>query len=118
MICAMGLVSLVAGLDFSAARAGIGKDVRAFADSSLLGWAALMIVFALPVTATALVLRRRWLAVVPLLISLALFSVWFLYYATDWWSNPGQGAWAPAFMLVLLGWLLVLVEARRLRARS
>ncbi len=45
----------------------------------------------------------------------ALFCLWFAYYATDWWSNPGQGAWAPAFMLVLLGWLLVVVEARRVR---
>ena len=117
MIWAMGVVSFVAALDFASARSGIGKDVRAFADSGLFGWVALTMVFALPVTAIALLLRRRWLAVVPLLISLALFSVWFLYYATEWWSNPGQGAWAPAFMLVLLGWLLVIVEARRLRSR-
>ena len=72
-------------------------------------------IFALPMMSMALLVRRRWLAMIPLLISLALFSVWFLYYATDWWSNPGKGTWAPAFMLVLLGWLLVIVEARRLR---
>lgn len=49
-------------------------------------------VFALPVMSIALLVRRRWLAIFPLLISFALFSVWFLYYATDWWSHPGQGA--------------------------
>jgi hypothetical protein len=73
------------------------------------------VVFALPVMSTSLLLRRRWPAMIPMLISLAIFSVWFLYYATEWWSNPGQGVWAPAFMLVLLGWLLVIVEARRVR---
>ena len=117
MIEAMGMPSLVtAGLDFASARSGIGKDIRAFADGPF-GWVVLTMVFALPVMSMALLLRRRWLALFPLSFSLALFSVWFLYYATEWWSNPGQGAWAPAFMLVLLGWLLVIVEARRLRRR-
>ena len=64
-------------------------------------------VFALPVMSMA-----------PSDVSLALFLVWFLYHATDWWSNPGQGAWAPAFLLVLVGWLLVIAEVRRLRGQA
>jgi hypothetical protein len=40
--------------------------------------------------------------------------VWVLYYATERWSNPGQGAWMPAFGVVLLGWLvLIFAFARR-----
>jgi hypothetical protein len=74
-------------------------------------------VFSLPVVSVALLLRRRWVAMVPLSLSLALFSLWFFYYATDWWSNPGLGgAWATVLVLVLPGWLLVIVEARRVRA--
>lgn len=116
MIYAMDMVSLgVAAFDVASARSGIGKDIRVFAESGIFGWVVLATMFALPVMSMALLLRRRWLAMMPLLMSLAIFSVWFLYYATDWWSNPGQGAWAPAFMLVLLGWILVIVEARRLR---
>jgi hypothetical protein len=112
----MSLVSLVAAaLDVAAARSGIGKDIRAFVESGVFGWIVLAVVFALPVVSVVLLLRRRWLAAIPLSISLAIFSLWFLYYATDWWANPGQGAWASTFALVLVGWFLALVEARRLR---
>jgi hypothetical protein len=114
----LGMVSLaVAALDVASARAGIGKDIRVFAESGVFGWVVLTVVFALPLISMALLLRRRWLAMMPLLISLAIFSVWFLYYATNWWSNPGQGAWAPAFLLVFLGWLVVCAEIWRGRGR-
>ena len=62
-----------------------------------------------------LLTRRRWLAVLPLCITLGSFATWFLYYATDWLSNPGQGAWAPALALVLGGWCVVCVEVWRMR---
>ena len=108
-------IGFLAALDLGAARAGIGKDIRVLAESGVFGWVVFSVVFSLPVVSVALLLRRRWLAVIPLSLSLVLGCMWFAYYATDWWSNPGQGAWAPAFMLVLLGWLLVVVEARRVR---
>lgn len=108
-------LAVLAALDFESARAGIGRDIRVFAESGVFGWVVLSVVFCLPMVSVALLLRRRWLAAIPLSLWIALFCVWFAYYATDWWSNPGQGAWAPAFMLVLLGWLLVFVEARRVR---
>ena len=73
----------------------------------------LVLTLALPLAAASLAAARRWLALVPLAISFGLFATWVLYYATDWWSNPGQGAWLPAFLLVLVGWLLVGVAARR-----
>ena len=57
--------------------------------------------------------RRRCLALAPLGISLVLFLLWVLYYATDWWSNPGQGGWPPANALFVLGWMLLLLAAVR-----
>jgi hypothetical protein len=108
-------LAVFAALDFESARAGIGKDIRVFAESGVFGWVVLSVVFSLPVVSVGLLLHRRWLAMISLSLSLAVFSAWFAYYATDWWSNPGQGAWAPAFMLVLIGWLLAIVEARRVR---
>ena len=104
-------------LDIDSARTGIGRDIQEFADAGVFGWAVLVLVFTLPAISLALLICRRWLAVIPLLISLALPSVWFLYYATDWWSNPGQGAWVPAFLLVLLGWFVVCAEIWRVRRR-
>jgi hypothetical protein len=74
----------------------------------------LALIAGLPVgSVLALVLRRRLLALAPLGISLVLFVLWVLYYATDWWSNPGQGGWLPANALFVLGWILLLVAAAR-----
>ena len=111
----MGLPTLAAARDIAAAWAGIARDVREVADEGWLGWLVLVIVFALPVMSLVLLTRRRWLALLPLCISVALFAEWFLYYATEWWSNPGQGAWIPALTLVLLGWFVVCVEIWRTR---
>ena len=111
----MSLPTLAAALDIAAGQSGIARDVREVADEGWPGWVVLVIVFALPVVSLILLSRRRWLALVSLCISLALFSSWFLYYATDWWSNPGQGAWVPALALVLLGWFVLSVELWRTR---
>jgi len=70
---------------------------------------------ALPIVSLGLVVARRWLALVPLVGSLGIFAAWFLYYVTDWWTNPGQGVWLPAFLLVLVGWVCAGVAARGAR---
>lgn len=113
----MGSATFRAALALDAARAGIGRDIQEVAEAGVLGWVVLGLVLALPVVSLALLVLRRWLAVIPVTISLSLLSVWFLYYATDWWSNPGQSASAPAFLLILLGWLIVCVEIWRARRR-
>lgn len=106
---------LAAALDVAAGRLGVARDIREVADEGWLGWVVLIAVFALPLASVVLLMRHRWLALLPLCVSLALGSTWFLYYATDWWSNPGQGAWVPALALVLLGWFVVCVEIWRAR---
>jgi hypothetical protein len=111
----MSLPTLAAALDITAGRLGIARDVREVADEGWLGWLVLVGVFLLPVASLLLLTRRRWLAGLPLCVSVALGSAWFLYYATDWWSNPGQGAWVPALTLVLLAWFVLWVEIWRAR---
>jgi hypothetical protein len=100
----------LAGLDFGTARWGISRDVEELRSAGAFGWTIMSIGLALPVGALLLVLfARSLLALVPLVISAGLFVLWFFYYATDWFSNPGQGAWMPAFMLVIVGWGVLLV---------
>lgn len=101
-------------MDFAAGWDGIARDVGELLSDPVLT-VVLVLTLALPVASAVLVAARRWLALAPLGLAGGLFAVWFLYYATDWWSNPGQGAWVPAFLLVLVGWVLVGVAARRLR---
>ena len=111
----MSLPTIAAALDIVAGRSGIARDVQEVANEGWVGWIVLAAVFALPVVSLVLLTRRRWLALLPLCVSVALGSTWFLYYATDWWSNPGQGAWVPALTLVLLGWFVIWVEIWRAR---
>jgi hypothetical protein len=107
-------------LDFGNARLGISSDIYELRTAGAFGWTILSIAAALPVTALFLIVfARSVVAVIPLAIAAGLFGLWFLYYATDWFSNPGQGAWMPAFMLVLFGWgVLLYAIGRTLRRRA
>ena len=62
----------------------------------------LTMVFRLPIASFAAILARRWLAVLPLLVSVALGSAWIACYATDW-IGPHSG---PAML-----WLYVLTRS-------
>jgi hypothetical protein len=98
-----------AGLDFGEARWGISRDLEELRSSGAFGWVLITVSLALPGLALVLVVfARSWLALVPLATAAGLFGLWFLYYATDWFSNPGQGAWLPAFTAVLLAWGVLL----------
>lgn len=110
-------LATLGGINVAAGRSGIAKDMRVLADDGVFGWTILIVVFALPIASVLLIARRRWLALLPLAISFFVLAAWFVHYATDWWSNPGQGAWLPAVALVLLGWFLVAVELWRTRPK-
>jgi hypothetical protein len=106
--------ALVFGLDLAAARWGITRDLEELTVYGPLGLVILAAIAGLPVgSILVLVLRRRLLALAPLGISVILFLLWVLYYATDWWSNSGQGGWPPANALFLLGWILLLLATVR-----
>ena len=102
-------------MDVHAAWEGISGDMRELLSTPAMA-VVLALTLALPAVSLGLVLARRRIALAPLVLSLGLFSVWFLYYATDWWSNPGLGVWMPAFLVVLCGWGLVAVAARPRRS--
>ena len=101
----------------------MGRDV---ADLWSMGSARPLVVlfFALPLASLILLLMRRWLALFPLGISLALFALWFLYYATDWFEPVSGGVGGLVLAVVLIGWLGVWVAIfvprmrRGARARS
>jgi hypothetical protein len=99
-------------MEWRAAWDGISRDVDEILREPVAAVVFALMV-ALPFLSVWLLMRRRWLAVVPLAISVGVFGAWFLYYATDWWQNPGQGAWLPAFLLMLGGWAVAIVALRR-----
>jgi hypothetical protein len=101
-------------IDIGAGLSGIANDMRVLAQDGAFGWTILIVVLALPVASVLLLARRRWIALLSVMISFSVLATWLLYYATHWWSNPGQGAWVPAVALVLLGWLVVAVELWRM----
>jgi len=106
-------VPLVFALDLGTARWGISRDVKELTLYGPLGFVILAVIAGLPVgSILVLVLRRRLLALAPFGISIVLFLLWVLYYATDWWSNPGQRGWPPANALFVLGWILLLVAVK------
>ncbi len=94
--------------DLESARDGMSRDLESFTtEDGALGWTFLLLVFALPIGSLILVLARRWVALVPLLGSLALIAAWFLYYATDL-VPPVSGSATPLiFLYVLVGWGLL-----------
>ncbi|MGI8575288.1 MAG: hypothetical protein ACR2MA_08075 [Egibacteraceae bacterium] len=55
------------------------------------------------------------LALVPLVISIGVFISWFLYYATDWWGNPGTAGALGALLGVALGWVALFATLWRVR---
>lgn len=86
----------------------MSRDLEAFTtEDGALGWTFLVLVFALPIASLILVLARRWVALVPLIGSLALFAAWLLYYATDWFPPVSGSATALVFIYVLAGWVFL-----------
>ena len=97
-------------LDFDAARHGMARDLaELWVDG--FGQALVVLFFALPLASLILLAKRRWLGVLPLAISFALFAEWFLYYATDWFGHVSGGVGALILAVVLVGWLGVWVAA-------
>lgn len=102
----------VLGLDLAEAKWGIARDLDELTLYGPVGFFILAAIVGLPLgSILVLLIRRRRLALIPLGISAVLFVLWALYYATDWWSNPGQGGWPPANALFALGWLLLVFSA-------
>jgi hypothetical protein len=94
---------------------GIAKDVHILADESAFGWTLLVLSFGLPVAALFSLTRRRWVALLPLAMTSGVLTLWFLYYATSWFANPGQAAWMPTAFFVVVGWAIFVADAMHVR---
>jgi len=92
-------------------------DIVELATYDWIGRTALILFLLLPVVSLILVLRGNRPAWIPLGITIALITMWFLYNATDWLGSVG----GPVGFAVLLlatgaGWFIVawqLVKCRR-----
>ena len=92
-------------LDFNAAADGMARDLHEVWTSSIYGRGFLVLLFALPLASLVMLVKRRWLALVPLAGWLTFIVTWFLYYATEW-IGPVDGAMlSVVFFFVLVGWL-------------
>jgi hypothetical protein len=96
---------------------GIARDLTELVAAGPFGWLVLAGLVLLAVFGVALVWAGSRLALASLAIFVGVLAMWFLYYATGWWSNPGlAGAVPPAFAL-MIAWLLLVVAAWRLQRR-
>jgi hypothetical protein len=112
----MPLASLIA-LDINAARFGIGRDLAELGSSGMIGWVFLALLFGLPLASVALLIARRWLALVPLGMWLLLFLWWFSYYASPHSTVTGSAASGLLMYLLLAWWVFFLAVARPWRWR-
>jgi hypothetical protein len=105
-------------VDFDNAQWGIGRDLDEVRTAGVFGWILISLLFGLPALSLLVTLFRSLLALVPLAASGAVFGLWFLYYATDWFANPGQAARMPAMLLIVCGWIVLLVAVVRPSGRG
>ncbi|NOX29632.1 MAG: hypothetical protein GXP35_06245 [Actinobacteria bacterium] len=104
-------------MDIAHALDAMWADVVELATFDWVGRSALIGFIALPLASLVLVLRGDRVGWIPLGISFAMVSVWFLYYATGWW---GQVSGPVGFWLAVLafgiGWAIAIRQLlKRLR---
>ncbi|WP_020578340.1 hypothetical protein [Actinopolymorpha alba] len=96
---------------------GILRDLGELSGTDLVGWLLLAGLALLPIVGVLLILGGSRLAWIPVAVFAALMVLWFLYYATNWWSNPGiAGAALPA-LAVMISWIVLGVSAWSLHRR-
>ena len=96
----------------------MARDIGEFASQGVMGWIFLLLVFGLPVAATAAAICGRMLALLPLGVAQLVFFAWWSYYAA-----PGPAAHRTAAVGVpqrelsgavfFVGWLLLLFAVLR-----
>jgi len=93
------------------------NDIVELATYDWIGRTALVLFMLLPIVSLALVLRGSRSAWIPLGITAALTTVWFLYNATGWFGSVGGPVgFAVLALTVGAGWSVVvrqLVKDRR-----
>lgn len=84
------------------------NDIVELATLDWIGRTALILFLLLPVVSLMLVLRGNRPAWIPLGITIALTTVWFLHYATDWRGTVGGPVGFAVLLLAIgAGWFIV-----------
>jgi hypothetical protein len=96
--------------------AGIWRDLHLLAtEDGPIGWLVIASLVLLPVLAIGLSLAGSRLAIASVVIFVGVLAVWFLYYATDWWANPGLAGTVLPTLALLIAWAVLPVAVWRLR---
>jgi len=99
----------MAAFDFDAARYGIERDIDELLAEGWFGVIWLTITFGLPLVSLVALLARRWLALLPLALSIGLALSWVAYYATDWMGPPsGPGMFWLYSLITVTGWVILI----------
>ncbi len=83
------IAATVLAMDIANALSAMWGDAAKLATFDWIGRVALISLVLLPAGSLALIFRGNRRGWAPLGISFAVVSVWFLYYATDWWGPVG-----------------------------
>lgn len=99
------IAATVLAMDIANALSAMWGDAVKLATFDWIGRVALISLVLLPAGSLALIFRGNRRGWVPLGISFAVVSVWFLYYATDWWGPVGDpNAFWIAVLVLGVGW--------------
>jgi hypothetical protein len=92
---------------------GMAREIGEFASQGVMGWIFLLLVFGLPVAATAAAICGRMLALLPLGVAQLVFFAWWSYYAAPGPAASGPGVAGAFLLVVVVGWLLLLFAVLR-----
>lgn len=91
-------------MEISTAFELVGRDIAELGSWFPIGTLLVVMALALPPVALGMALRGYRAAWLSVLVAALIFGEWFLYYATDWWANPGLGSWVAVAGATVLGW--------------
>lgn len=94
-------------MDVSTAFELMARDMAELGSWFPVGTSVVVMALALPIASVVMVRRGHrtaWLAVAGACVIL---GEWFLYYATDWWPNTGQGTWVAIAAVAVVSWAIL-----------
>lgn len=95
----------------------MGRDIAELGSWFPVGTLVIVMTLALPVAALAMAVQGHRAAWLSVLVAVLVLGSWFLYYATDWWANPGQGSWVAMAAATVLGWAILAAALLSRRSR-
>ncbi len=104
-------------MQWSAAWWSITRDLAELMGGGAIGWAILVFFASLPIAALLIWMQGGRLAILSLVMWIALLAGAVLYYATDWWSNPGLNGLGMGVLTAGVAWGVLVIAWWRLPSR-